>query len=146
MEYRFKAYQENYGSSEYEWVVKFIDYPNIIGGGDTVEEAYKEAKENLDVLLEYLKEENEYIKQPSLDEDQEEVSGKLVLRLSKRTHKQLKELSQTEQVSINSLINDFVIEGIDRTIARKAVSKLIEDEKNSYVKQGMLKLNKSNIL
>lgn len=39
------------------WTAFYPAVEGCVGGGDTVEEAIKEAEENLDIFLEYLKEE-----------------------------------------------------------------------------------------
>ena len=42
----------------YEWCATYPDLPNVVGGGDTPEEAIKEAEENKKIYLEYLIEGN----------------------------------------------------------------------------------------
>ena len=44
-----------YGDKVY--VVKYKEFPNIIGTGDTIEEAIKEAQGNFEVYLDYCKKE-----------------------------------------------------------------------------------------
>ena len=39
------------------WTAFYPAVEGCVGGGDTVEETIKEAEENLDIFLEYLKEE-----------------------------------------------------------------------------------------
>ena len=41
---------------ETEWGAKYPDFPGVVGGGDTPEEAVKEARENLAVMIDYYKE------------------------------------------------------------------------------------------
>lgn len=76
-----------------------------VGGGDTCEEAIKDAYENLDIYLEYLKD-NGYSLPEEYQED--EYSGKLTLRISKSMHKQVAEFAEKEGVSINNYINNCI--------------------------------------
>ena len=84
LNYRFKAFQIE-GENGFEWGIQFIDVPNIVGGGDTVEEAYYEALENLHVYFDYLKEEGKTIPQPTKEPELENYSGKFVLRVIERS-------------------------------------------------------------
>lgn len=54
----------DYGDKVY--VVKYTDFPHIIGSGDTIEEAIVEAQGNLEVYFDYCKEKNIDSKEDSL--------------------------------------------------------------------------------
>lgn len=140
LNYRFKAFQIE-TTEGWQWGVEFIDVPNIGGGGDTVEEAYKEALENLHIYFDYLNEEGLPIPQPTKDPEHSIYSGKLVLRLSKQTHAKITQLAEEENISINSLLNELIIEGIANRISNKAVKELIGDLEKEYSKQNNLSLN-----
>ena len=143
LNYRFKAFQIE-TTEGWEWGVEFIDVPNVGGGGDTVEEAYYEALENLHVYFEYLKEKGQPIPQPTKEPEYENYSGKLVLRLSKNNHAKLAELAQEENVSINSLLNEMITEGISNRVNKKAVKQLVNDLEKAYSKENKLSLKLSN--
>ena len=143
LDYRFKAFQIE-GEDGFEWGVEFIDVPNIGGGGDTVEEAYYEARENLNVYFDYLKETGKPIPQPSKEPEYEDYSGKLVLRLSKSNHAKIAQLAEKENISINSLLNELITEGIANRTNAKAVNQLIHDLESEYVKDNKLSLKLSN--
>lgn len=140
LNYRFKAFQIE-TTEGFEWGVQFIDVPNIVGGGDTVEEAYYEALDNLHDYFDYLKEEGEEIPQPSKEPEFNDFSGKLVLRLSKSNHMRIKEIADEENLSINSLLNEMICEGIERRISNKAVNELIDEIKKEYIEANDLSLN-----
>lgn len=140
LNYRFKASQIECDNGTFEWGVRFIDVPEIIGAGDTVEEAYYEALDNLHFYFDTLKEEGKPIPQPTFDPEDGDYSGKLVLRLSKHNHRKLAELSEQESVSINALLNEMVSEGIANRINAKAVKELIKDTEKEYVTQNNLSL------
>lgn len=84
------------------WTAYFPAVEGVVGGGATIEEAIEEAEENLEVFLEYLQDEKR-----SLPEEFEETaySGKIALRLPRSMHKQLVDLAESENISLNSLIN-----------------------------------------
>ena len=67
-----------------EWVAEYPDVKGCVGGGLTPEEALAEAKENLEILLEFLQENGKEVPKPS--KLQAEFSGKLSLRISKSLH------------------------------------------------------------
>ena len=86
-----------------EWGAKYNDFNSVVGGGATPEEAVKEARENLAVMIEYYKKNNRELPKPRLAED---YSGKFLVRVSKRLHKDAMALANNEGVSLNQLIND----------------------------------------
>lgn len=141
LNYRFKAYQIKCEDDTYGWVVRFADVPEVVGGGDTVEEAYNEAMSNLEYYFETLKEEGKEIPAPTQDPEENDYSGKLVLRLSKSNHKKLAELSEQENISINALLNEIINEGITKRISAKALKELIADTEKEYALQNNLSLN-----
>lgn len=139
LNYRFKAFQIE-TTEGFEWGVQFIDVPNIVGGGDTVEEAYYEALDNLHDYFDYLKEEGEEIPQPSKEPEFDDFSGKLVLRLSKSNHMKIKELAEQENISINSLLNEFITQGIERKICKQTVNELVKEMKQECAEDNNLSL------
>lgn len=140
LNYRFKASQIECDDGTFEWGVRFIDVPEIIGAGDTVEEAYYEGLENLHFYFDTLKEEGKPIPQPTFDPDDNRYSGRLVLRLSKNNHRKLAVLAEKENVSINALLNEIITEGITNRINNKAVEELIKDAEKEYAAQNNLSL------
>lgn len=48
----------SYTTGKLEYIVRFLSYPNVIGSGETIEEAIKEAEGNLEFYLEYLEDKN----------------------------------------------------------------------------------------
>ena len=133
LSYRFKAFQIEGEDGTFEWGVQFVDIPDVVGGGDTLEEAYSEALSNLDVYISYLKDNGKDIPLPTKEPEYDGYSGKLVLRLSKGNHKKIAELADIENISINSLLNEMVTEGIQKRICEKSVSQLIMDTEKEYL-------------
>ena len=87
------------------WTAFFPTVPECVGGGKSVEEAVKEAYENLEVYLEYLKSENLLLPKEYKEEN---FNGKIALRVSKSTHRQLVCLAEEEGVSLNMIINNAI--------------------------------------
>lgn len=107
-DYPFKVKRVQYAEDEFGFEVSFIDVPDVIGCGDTSEEAIKEAYENLDVFLEYCKEEGIPLPTPSIEKDIEEYSGKITIRLPKYLHRDLSNFAEDDGMSINSIVNDAI--------------------------------------
>lgn len=95
------------------WTATFPSVPECIGGGDTPEEAMNEARENLEVYIEFLEEEGKKIPQEDYKSD---YSGKIALRLPKSTHRRVSEMADSEGVSINTLL----VSAIENYIGLKA--------------------------
>lgn len=123
------------------WTAFYPAIKAVVGGGDTPEEAIKEAQENLDVYLEYLKEEKRQLPQEYIEN---KFSGNIALRVPKSTHQKLSELSEDEGMSVNSLINC----AIDRFLGTKDYeSKLLENFSHlQEITEDTNKLTKYNAL
>lgn len=106
------------------WTACYPSIPECVGGGDTREEAVREAEENLEVYLEYLVE--ECIKLPNEDY-KGDYSGKISLRVSKTTHKRLANIADDEGISINLLINNAIENYIGIKTYDFGINKKIDD-------------------
>ena len=109
------------------WTAYYPSIPDCIGGGDTVEEAICEAKENLELYLEFLKEECRKIPE---DDYQSEHSGKIALRIPKGLHKRLAETAEREGVSVNLLINNALENYMGLKAYDMNINKKIDDLKD----------------
>jgi predicted HicB family RNase H-like nuclease len=87
-----------------EWIAEFVDIFGCGGGGNTAQEALKDALVNLEYYLEFAKERGEDIPQPS---DYNECNGKIALRIPKSMHRRLLKLSADEGKSLNQVILDL---------------------------------------
>lgn len=106
------------------WTACYPSIPGCVGGGDTVEEAICEAKENLDVYLEYLEEECKKIPE---EDYKSEYSGKIALRISKSTHKRIAEMADAEGISINLLLNNAIENYLGIKLYEAKLNKKIDD-------------------
>lgn len=119
--YRFEVFTDC--SEGFVYAVKYFDFPNIVGFGETIEEAIKEADGNLCYYIQYCKEKGIEIPEPSVHEELE-VSGKVTLRMSKTLHKHTIERATKEGVSLNSLLCEAISNYIySKNVAEKIVEK-----------------------
>lgn len=91
------------------WTAYFPAVNDCTGTGDTFEEAVKEAYENLEIYLDYLKEAGYPIPQ---EYEEPEYSGKFTFRTSRTKHKQIVELAKKEGLSLNNYLNELIDKGM----------------------------------
>ena len=94
------------------WTAFYPAIDGCVGGGDTAEEAIKEAAENLECFLAYLKEEKQETPKPY---SEPQCSGKIALRIPKRTHQLVAMRANEEEVSINT----FLVSAIEHYLGKK---------------------------
>ena len=120
----------DYGDKVY--VVRYTDFLNVIGSGDTIEEAIEEAQGNLEVYLDYCKEKNIDPKENALFKHFEDIVFNEV-----PLTKKIVEGARKEKVLKDALIKFFIQEmalytdtdGL-KVIATYKV--YVEDLKNKY--------------
>ena len=100
-----------YEDGEWLFTASIKELPGLIVYGETLEEVYEEielAKADwIEANLEWGRE----IKEP-LENSLEEYSGKITLRISKTLHRNLKERSEIEGISLNQTIVQLINDGI----------------------------------
>ena len=79
---------------------------NCFSGGDTPEEALSEIKEALHFYIESCLENG----LDPLPIPEDEATGRAQIRIAKRTHLKLLQISKEEGVSISHLINDAIVQ------------------------------------
>ena len=124
--YEIRIYPKIADDGSTYWTAIYPSIPECIGGGDTVEEAIRDAEENLAVYLEFLEEEGKKIPE---DDYKTEYSGKIALRVSKSTHRKIAEMSENEGISINLLLNNAIENYLGLKAYDMAISKKIDDLK-----------------
>ena len=107
-DYEVSIRKVSIGSGEYEYVATFEQFSDIIGVGDTREEALSEANANLKLYFEYCDDNNIAIPEPLVKDELSAYSGKITLRLTKQLHRDLCEYSLKDGMSINSIANDAI--------------------------------------
>ncbi|RJU49197.1 MULTISPECIES: toxin-antitoxin system HicB family antitoxin [Streptococcus] len=100
-----------YEDGEWLFTASIKELPGLIVYGETLEEVYEEielAKADwIEANLEWGRE----IKEP-LGNSLEEYSGKITLRIAKTLHRNLKERSEIEGISLNQTIVQLINDGI----------------------------------
>ena len=113
-----------YDEGEFLFTASIKELPGLIVYGESLEEVYHEielAKEDwIEANLEWGRE----IKEP-LENSLEEYSGKVTLRLPKSLHRDVKERSEIEGVSLNQtlvqLINDGLFKQAQNSVEQLAI-------------------------
>lgn len=113
-----------YDEGEFLFTASIKELPGLIVYGESLEEVYDEielAKEDwIEANLEWGRE----IKEP-LENSLEEYSGKVTLRLPKSLHRDVKERSEIEGVSLNQtlvqLINDGLFKQAQNSVEQLAI-------------------------
>ena len=124
MEYPFVAHAYETSDGR-EWYVEFLDVPGVVGGGKTQVDAVNDAFDNLQAHLEFLEEDGLELPTPSSFPD-DTYSGKFALRLSKSMHKRIAMNAKLEGVSINTYINEAIIEKVSTDTANRQFKNAVE--------------------
>ncbi|MEZ5692154.1 MAG: type II toxin-antitoxin system HicB family antitoxin [Rickettsiales bacterium] len=91
--------------------IEFPDLPGCISDGDTVEEAIANGKDAVKSWLTTCKKLGRKAPKPN---QKISYSGKTLIRLPKYLHKNLSDRAELEGVSLNSLVQSFIAEGLGR--------------------------------
>ena len=83
------------------WGARFPAIDGCVGGGDSPDEAVKEAFENLEIHLKVMEEEG-----MAIPKEDEQYSGKFALRMSKSLHEKAVMYAEHQGVSLNAFINE----------------------------------------
>jgi antitoxin HicB len=94
------------------FVIEFPDLPGCMSDGDTIEEAITNGKDAIEEWIEVSKKLGKEIPAPSKSVEQSSYSGKVLQRFPKSLHAKLAHRAKQEGVSLNSLIQTLVAEGL----------------------------------
>jgi predicted HicB family RNase H-like nuclease len=89
----------------FSWCAEFPAFKGCCGGGDTPDEAVREAFENLEYHIEAMQKEGLVI--PPEDGDLH-YSGKFQVRISPRLHEVVANMAQANDMSMNAYIAEAV--------------------------------------
>ena len=103
--YELKVYPIVGEDGVQEWCAEFPAIEGIVGGGDSPEQAVKEAVSNLEDYINLLKKENKPLPTEYKEPD---CSGKLSIRIPISLHRNLKRKAEQEGISLNQLINYYL--------------------------------------
>ena len=111
--FEIRALSEDEGGG---FLISFTDFNECVSDGGTVEEAIKNGLDALKGTILALEDLGFPVPKPGSGGA---YSGKLPLRISKSLHARLARQSNIEGVSMNSLIQEFVAEGLGARRGRK---------------------------
>jgi antitoxin HicB len=87
--------------------VRFPDFPGIVTGGYSIEEAIKNAQEALELTIDTMKKHKIPLPKPKTG-----FSGQFNVRVPKDLHRELVRKAEEEGVSLNALITYFLSQSI----------------------------------
>lgn len=96
------------------YIVEFQDLQYCVGTGDTVEEAIKDAMIAKEQWIKAAHENRITIPLPSIQEDKDEYSGRVTLRIPKSLHKLVIETAKKEGVSANQFLSHLISMGVGK--------------------------------
>jgi len=93
------------------YLVEFPDFPGVISDGETPEEAIRNGQDALAAALMTMQEFGDPIPKPSQGAS---ASGQWRQRVPRSLHARLVSRAQQEGVSLNTLVNTLIAEGLGR--------------------------------
>lgn len=105
----YYTYSVVWSDDDNEYIGLCREFPSISAFGETHEQALANIKEEIAYILSWMEEEGEQIPLPVKDID---YSGRLLLRLPKRLHKELAQQAKLNDVSINQFIMNVLSENL----------------------------------
>ena len=90
------------------FAVRFPDFPGIVTGGYSLEEAVKNAQEALEITMETMKKHKVPLPEPKM-----RFSGQFNVRVPKDLHRQLVRKAEEEGVSLNAFITYLLSRSIE---------------------------------
>ena len=128
--YKYHVEMVSFGDDDYEYMVTFEQFKEVIGAGSTEEEAIKDAKDNLGAFFEYCEQNGIAIPEPLSKKWIDDYSGKITVRLPKQLHRDISIYASRDGVSLNYIINDairaYLNESSINDVVNSAVSELNE--------------------
>lgn len=96
------------------YIVEFSALQYCVGTGDTVEDAIKDAMFAKEQWIKAALENDIPVPGPSIQEEKEEYSGRVTLRIPKRLHKLVVETAKKEGVSANQFLSHLISMGVGK--------------------------------
>ena len=100
----------------------------FLGDGDTIEEAIENLNEVKEALFKEYLEDGIYINEP--DEEEQEYSGRFLVRIPKKLHRDL--VCQAKENDIS--LNQFVVYLLTKALELDSVRSIIEKYFNNFIK------------
>lgn len=107
------------------WLARIEELEGCIADGETPNEAISNLESAKRDWIEFCLEEGLDIPEPKEDIN---YSGKFTLRVSKSIHKQLVETADKEGISLNALVNNYIIMGLKNTTIKNIITELFKEQ------------------
>jgi len=117
--YSFKVH---YSKEDEGYIAECPEFSGLSAFGDTPGEAIAEAEIALELFIETFKEEGKELPIPNLAK---EYSGQIRLRIPKSLHAHLSTMADDEGVSLNTLMIQYLTEGLASKSYKRSVEKLV---------------------
>lgn len=105
------------------FIATIQEFPGLIAEGDTAEEALRNLEKAAESWLEVAISHGQEIREPI---DFEGSSGKIALRIPRGLHKQVAELAELEDCSINQFLTAAIADYVSRTDVLKKISNVLQ--------------------
>ena len=144
-DYPYEVFKEENDGKVY-FVVSYKDVPEAGAAADTQTEALALAKESLQIVLEDLEKRGEPIPKPTIHSlDEQDVTGRITLRMPKSLHRKLIDRSERDGVSLNTSIIVAITAYLTKMERGKNAVRLGAGQKFAKAKPFVLKDEKDNL-
>lgn len=118
--YSFKVH---YSEEDEGYIAECPEFSGLSAFGETPSEAIQEAEIALELFIESYEEEGKDLPKPNLTK---EYSGQMRVRLPKSLHARLAGMAEDEGVSLNTLMIQYLTEGVTSKSDKLSFEKLID--------------------
>lgn len=118
--YSFKV---RYSEEDEGYIAECPEFSGLSAFGETPGEAIQEAEIALELFIESYEEEGKNLPKPNLTK---EYSGQIRVRLPKSLHARLAGIAEDEGVSLNTLMIQYLAEGVISTWDKLSFEKFID--------------------
>lgn len=123
------SFNLRYSEEDAGYIAVCPEFPGLSAFGEYPEEAAKEAGTALELFIESYTEENKPLPEPNVVK---EYSGQIRIRLPKSLHQRLAMQAEEEDTSINTLMIQYISEGLSSKRTEISYTNLIRDMVESY--------------
>ena len=116
------SFNLRYSEEDQGYIAVSPEFPGLSAFGETPKQAIEEARTALELFIETYKEENKPLPEPNVVKD---YSGQIRIRLPKSLHQRLAMQAEEEGTSINSLMIQYISEGLSTANTRKSFGDMI---------------------
>lgn len=116
------SFNLRYSDEDQGYIAICPEFPGLSAFGESPEKAVEEARTALELFIETYEEENKSLPEPNV---LKEYSGQIRIRLPKSLHQRLAMQAEEEGISINSLMIQYISEGLSAVNTRKSSGNMI---------------------